>query len=345
MFTCFYITTKYLYEYEEQFFLVINFFFLLGSRHSTSRRNSTSNRNHDHHSTNSNSSSGSSSSSYRSSSSSHDSKDKYRSSSSSRSKNNDRSTKENDTSSSSRKATSSSKKDDSNSSHDHHKPMKLENELKNEIKQMKRKVGNENSSIMDSKVRDTPSKHNISRTSDLINSKPSERFNKDRLIRIFQKINTARINKQFEVLNQIYLLVSPYATTDTQKRLFQFDLFSLETNVIEKLEDLLTIPANNENKISPSLLVNCNLNSNDNTLTNGKSVNSSFIKDENNLTNTASSVLTSTPVNQAQKRDHHSSYNTSSSSLTSTSSSPKSNKISTNYNKNSKNKEKSFVIK
>ena len=86
----------------------------------------------------------------------------------------------------------------------------------------------------------------IPKASHLIKPKPSDQYINDRLIRISQKIKWACENKRFDTLNQIYLLVSPYASTDMQARLLQFDLFSLEMSVIEKLEDILFVTANSK---------------------------------------------------------------------------------------------------
>ena len=60
-----------------------------------------------------------------------------------------------------------------------------------------------------------------------------------RMLQIFEKINQACSNRQLDKLTKIFTLVEPYSFTDTQRSLFKFDLFSLDTRVIEKLETFL----------------------------------------------------------------------------------------------------------
>ena len=70
------------------------------------------------------------------------------------------------------------------------------------------------------------------------------------MILLFEKINTVCLDKQVDLLRRILSLVQPYSFTDKQNRLFKFDLFSLDANVIEKLEDILLNSKSNENSVN-----------------------------------------------------------------------------------------------
>jgi transcription initiation factor IIF auxiliary subunit len=90
-----------------------------------------------------------------------------------------------------------------------------------------------------------------------LKSKNSNPISNERMILLFEKINTVCLNKQIDLLSRILSLVQPYSFTDAQNRLFKFDLFSLDTNVIEKLEDILLDCGNksNENSVNKKPLI------------------------------------------------------------------------------------------
>lgn len=63
------------------------------------------------------------------------------------------------------------------------------------------------------------------------------KISKDRMLKIFERINQIFSSKQYDLLAKICTIVMPFGFTDS--RAFRFDLFALETNVVEKLESLL----------------------------------------------------------------------------------------------------------
>ena len=76
--------------------------------------------------------------------------------------------------------------------------------------------------------------------------------NESRMLQISEKIKHACLNKQLDKVTRIFSLVKPYSFTDTQNSLLKFDLFSLDSSVIEQLENFLNMPSSNSSPSSSS---------------------------------------------------------------------------------------------
>jgi hypothetical protein len=61
----------------------------------------------------------------------------------------------------------------------------------------------------------------------------------ERMFRLFKAINLLCSNRETDSLTKIFELVEKFGSTDVKNRLFQFDLFSLDLNTLEKLESIL----------------------------------------------------------------------------------------------------------
>jgi hypothetical protein len=60
-----------------------------------------------------------------------------------------------------------------------------------------------------------------------------------RMLRLYEQIAVACATRQVETLTRLYGLVRPYAFTDQQA--FKFDLFDLDSSVLDKLEEVLVL--------------------------------------------------------------------------------------------------------
>ena len=84
------------------------------------------------------------------------------------------------------------------------------------------------------------------------NSEGAYKLSKERVLSIFEKINLISTSRQFDMLAKICKLVSPFGFLDTQA--FKFDLFALETSVIEQLEEILALPPQHSSVGKPANL-------------------------------------------------------------------------------------------
>lgn len=65
------------------------------------------------------------------------------------------------------------------------------------------------------------------------------------MLRLYDRIAEAHRSRQLELLVHIYQLVKPFSYTE--QHLLKFDLFALDSNIIERLETLLLHPKNSGN--------------------------------------------------------------------------------------------------
>jgi len=152
------------------------------------------------------------------------------------------------------------------------------------------------------------------------------KLSNERMLRIFDKINYVCASKQIDILAKVYQLVAPLSFIDSTNNLFKFDLFSLELNVIEKLEDLLL------NNFSNSKTVNTTSTSIPN-----KQLNSS----NSTQSTTAKSINVYTNNNKSTPPNNYSTSNLNKSN----SSNNNNNKSFTNNNNNNNNNNKTKELK
>ncbi len=174
-------------------------------------------------------------------------------------------------------------------------------------------------------------------------STTTAKLSPERMLKLFEQINIVCSKKQINLLAEIYNLVKPLSFIDSTNNLFKFDLFSLEPNVIEKLEDLLL---NTYNTYNESTTTTTTTTSNTNNLINNNK-NSKTV----NLTNTSipkGAILTTNKSSTTNSMYNKSNNNmtTSSSNLNKSNSSNKSFNNNNNNNNNNKTKElKTNIIK
>ena len=149
------------------------------------------------------------------------------------------------------------------------------------------------------------------------NGEPSE----ERVLNLYERIRMAHTNKQIELLGIIYRLVAPFGSTDNQNRLFQFDLFSLNNELLDKLEHALsstlssTMHQKNASSSTPTptastttttTLSSTSSSSSTSLITNSKSLNKSnqirsSSSNLNSITNSSSTTNSTSSQNSANK--------------------------------------------
>ena len=60
-----------------------------------------------------------------------------------------------------------------------------------------------------------------------------------RVVDLFEKIEVIRLNKNIELLSKICRIAMPIKNLDNEKKLFQFNLFSLTPIMLNQLEEIV----------------------------------------------------------------------------------------------------------
>jgi hypothetical protein len=147
------------------------------------------------------------------------------------------------------------------------------------------------------------------------------------MLRIFEKINQIFESKQYDLLAKICTIVLPFSFTDSSA--FKFDLFSLELNAIEKLEDLL-LPEIGSNNSKPSHN-NIPNNNNNNNSTGQKSISKSTHGNNNSSISKNGSVSSGYAIKSGSRTQAQHSFSSNSTNANS------SNHNLNNHNANNSN--------